>query len=87
MATRTKTRTVHFQRPFTLHGVQGEQAPGDYQIKEDEEQITGISWLAYRRISTLIECRSGGTTSLISIDHNELHSALEKDRLASTPGL
>lgn len=85
MVTRTKTRTVHFEQPFTLQGVQGELPAGDYQVKDDEEQITGISWLAYRRVATVIECTSGGTTSFIPIDPNELHAALDKDRLTSNP--
>lgn len=55
MFTRTKTRTVHFDAPFTLTGLEGVYPPGDYQVQDDEEQITGISWLAYRRVATAIE--------------------------------
>ena len=80
MFTRTQTRIVHFQRPFRLFGLEGTQPPGDYQVQDDEEQITGISWLAYRRIATLIEIVSGPTTSLVPIDHADLEAAMDKDK-------
>ncbi|WP_234643472.1 hypothetical protein [Allorhizobium ampelinum] len=80
MFTRTKTRIVHFKCPFTLPGLEGTQPAGDYQVKDDEEQITGISWLAYRRVATLIEIAKGSTTSLVAIDNLDLDAAIEKDR-------
>ncbi|MCF3638547.1 hypothetical protein LXM94_01010 [Rhizobium sp. TRM95111] len=85
MLTRTKTRTVHFDRPFTLFGLDGVQPPGDYQVQDDEEQLTGISWLAYRRIDTLIEINAGPKKSLVSIDNADLDAAIEKDRTPSMP--
>ncbi|SIQ02833.1 hypothetical protein SAMN05880561_101850 [Rhizobium sp. RU33A] len=81
MFTRTKTRTVHFDAPFTLTGLEGVHPPGDYQVQDDEEQITGISWLAYRRVATAIEVVAGKKTSLIGIDPSELDAALELDRV------
>ncbi|BCH56375.1 hypothetical protein ACQZ61_02390 [Agrobacterium vitis] len=83
MFTRTKTRIVHFECPFTLPGLEGTQPAGDYQVKDDEEQITGISWLAYRRVATLIEIAKGSTTSLVAIDNFDLDAAMEKDRTTS----
>lgn len=83
MFTRTKTRTVHFDAPFTLTGLDGVHPPGDYQVQDDEEQITGISWLAYRRVATVIEVVSGKKTSLVDIDPSELDAALEMDRAQS----
>jgi hypothetical protein len=80
MFTRTKTRTVHFDGPFTLAGLDGTYPAGDYQVQDDEEQITGISWLAYRRISTVIEVVTGKKKSLIDIDPSDLDAALEKDK-------
>ncbi len=81
MFTRTNTRTVHFDAPFTLTGLEGVHPPGDYQVQDDEEQITGISWLAYRRVATAIEVVAGKKTSLIGIDPSELDAALELDRV------
>ncbi|WP_429931953.1 hypothetical protein [Agrobacterium vitis] len=80
MFTRTTSRIVHFECPFTLPGLEGTQPAGDYQVKDDEEQITGISWLAYRRVATLIEIARGSTTSLVAIDNFDLDAAMEKDR-------
>lgn len=83
MFTRTKTRTVHFDAPFTLAGLEGVQPPGDYQVQDDEEQITGISWLAYRRVATMIEVVAGKTMRLVHIDPSELDAALDMDRVLS----
>lgn len=80
MFTRSKTRTVNFQRPFTLSGLGGMQPPGDYQVQDDEEQIPGIAWLAYRRVATLIDIISGPTISRIAIDNADLQAAIDKDR-------
>lgn len=85
MFTRTKTRTVHFDRPFALSGLDGLQPTGDYQVQDDEEQITGISWLAYRRTATLIEITVGQKRSLVTIDSDELDAAIERDKAASAP--
>lgn len=84
MFNRTKTRTVHFEQPFTLTGLQGVQPAGDYQVHDEEEQIEGLSWLAYRRISTEIEITiSPKKYQLVTVDPAELDAAIEKDRTAS----
>jgi hypothetical protein len=80
MFTRTKTRTVHFDAPFTLTGLEGVHPPGDYQVQDDEEQITGISWLAYRRVATTVEVIAGKKKSLVHIDPSDLDAALDMDR-------
>lgn len=86
MFNRTKTRTVHFNQPFTLTGLDGAQPAGDYQVREEEEQIEGLSWLAYRRISTEIEIFVGPKKlQLVTIDHEELAAAIELDRTVSAP--
>lgn len=87
MFTRSKSRTVHFERPFTLAGVEGIQPPGDYQVQDDEEQITGISWLAYRRVATLIAIGAAGVTGRFSINDADLEAALERDRSPPVAGL
>ena len=83
MFTRTKTRTVHFDAPFTLTGLEGVHPPGDYQVQDEEEQITGISWLAYRRVATMIEVVAGKKKSLVQIDPSDLDTALDRDRVLS----
>lgn len=80
MFTRTTSRTVHFDSPFTLPGLTENYPAGDYRVYDDEEQITGISWLAYRRISTTMEVVGSQKTSRIEIDPIDLDAALDKDR-------
>ncbi|MET3613398.1 hypothetical protein ABID16_001727 [Rhizobium aquaticum] len=83
MLTRTTTRYVHFDQPFSLAGVEGIHAAGDYRLLEDEEQIDGLSWIAYRRIATLIEITRGQKTSLITIDPSNLEDALQNDKASA----
>ncbi|MDH4440168.1 MAG: hypothetical protein QE284_07260 [Rhizobium sp.] len=84
MFTRTKTRTIHFDHPFALFGLDGLQPAGDYEVQDDEEQITGISWLAYKRIATVIEIRSGPMTHRITVDGEELEAAMARDQAEAT---
>ena len=43
-----------FLHPFSLAGVEGEQAAGTYAVETVEEPIEGLSFVAYRRLSTTI---------------------------------
>jgi len=86
MLTRTTTRYVHFDQPFSLAGVEGISPAGDYKLIEDEEPIEGLSWLAYRRVATLIEITRGSKTSFMSIDPSNLEDALEQDKASAKPG-
>lgn len=52
MDQRTTRHTLTFAKAFTIEGVEREQPAGAYQIEFDEEQIDGISFLAYRRVAT-----------------------------------
>ncbi|GLS29374.1 hypothetical protein SAMN04488498_13831 [Mesorhizobium albiziae] len=83
MSTRTTHSVVHFSAPFSLTGVDDIQPPGDYAIEEDEEQIDGISWLAYRRVAMFIHLPSvasnSRTTQLIAIDYADLEAAQQQD--------
>jgi len=54
MTMRTTTRTVTFHRPFHLKGVDRLLPPANYRVITDEELIEGLSFPAYRRISTAI---------------------------------
>jgi hypothetical protein len=79
-----RKRTVHFNAPFTLTGLEGVHPPGvTIRCRDDEEQIAGISWLAYRRVATMIEVVAGKKKSLIQIDPSDLDTALDKDRAQS----
>jgi hypothetical protein len=54
MSLRTTSRTLTFARPFSLDGLDEIQPAGSYTIQTDEEPIEGLSFLAYRRVATVI---------------------------------
>jgi hypothetical protein len=51
---RTRRETVAFAHPFTVPGADGTQPAGAYTVETDEEAIEGLSFLAYRRVATVI---------------------------------
>ncbi|MCW5714658.1 MAG: hypothetical protein KIT43_09125 [Bauldia sp.] len=85
MTTRTTSRTVVFNRPFALTGIEGQLPAGTYEINTDEESIDSVSFLAFRRIATLLAVRRNGETQWNSIDPTELDAALFIDARASEP--
>src|SRR4051812_38118632 len=54
MNLRTTSRTITFARPFSLVGLDETQPAGSYTVETDEEPIEGLSFLAYRRVATVI---------------------------------
>jgi hypothetical protein len=84
MTIRTSRKTVTFSKPFTLGGVDEVLPAGAYTVETDEEPLDGISFLAYRRISTVLYVpgRPGDRVlaRMLTIDPNELDAALERDR-------
>lgn len=89
---RTRQKTVMFTRPFFLSGFDQAQPPGTYTIETDEELIPGLSFAAYRTVTTLIllPSRDVGTTvvkQVAAIDAKELGAALERDREATQANL
>lgn len=91
MFNRTKHRTIHFDRPFTLRGVHETIAAGDYEIDDDEELIEGLSWMAYRRVATFIKLpatvENRFRMRLIQIEPDELAHlvALGGAEISNTP--
>jgi hypothetical protein len=84
MTIRTSKKTVTFSRPFVLGGFDEVLPAGAYSVETDEELLEGISFPAYRRISTLIRlhAKSGqpGRSQTLTIDPNELDAALKRDQ-------
>jgi hypothetical protein len=56
---RTTTKIVTFHKPFCLKGVDRLLPPADYRVVTDEELIDGVSFAAYRRLSTVIFVPAG----------------------------
>ena len=81
MTTRTKTHTVTFRRPFALDEIERDLPAGPYLIETEEETLDGVSFLAWRRISTLLIARGAGGTQMWEINADGLDAALERDSL------
>ena len=83
MTVRTTETTVTFEHPFTLKALGGPQPAGVYRIVIDEEEILGLSFLAFRRTATMLQLPAlqtyGSTIEIIRIDRQELDAALEAD--------
>src|SRR5271155_729059 len=81
MTTRTISKTVTFAHPFLLKGIDRILPAGDYRVATDEELIEGLSFPAYRRVSTMIFVPGQNTSSveMVAIDPQELQAAQEQD--------
>ena len=81
MTMRTTNQTVTFRRPFYLKGVDRLLPPADYRVVTDEELIDGLSFSAYRRVSTAIfvPAESGCAVEMVTIDPLDLQAAQEHD--------
>ncbi len=80
---RTTTKTVTFARPFVLAGYGDPLPAGNYVVETDEELLDGVSFVAYRRISTVLHLHarpsSPGRRQVLPIDPAELDAALTRD--------
>ena len=83
MTERITRSTVHFAHPFTLPDVEGEQPPGAYAVETTEMPIDGLSFIAYRRVSTTIILASSqfgpGSRQIVTIDPLDLEAAQKRD--------
>jgi hypothetical protein len=81
MTMRTINKTVTFHRPFCLKGVDRLLPPADYRVMIDEELIEGLSFPAYRRVSTAIfvPAPSGSAVEMVTIDPLDLQAAQDQD--------
>ena len=81
MTTRTTTKAVTFHRPFYLKGVDRLLPPAEYSVVTDEEVLDGLSFAAYRRVSTVIfvPAESGFAVEMVTIDPLDLQAAQEQD--------
>ena len=83
MSSRTTTTTVTFAHPFSLSGLDEPHPAGTYTVQTDEEPIEGLSFLAYRRIATviLLPLRHGGTGSFqaVSVTPESLGAAQARE--------
>jgi hypothetical protein len=74
---------VTFRHPFALKDVVGRQPPGTYQVETVELTIDGLSFVAFRRISTTITLPAvgapGARRQFVEIDPADLAAAQQRD--------
>ena len=82
MTIRTLSKTVFFNKPFLLKGIDRILPAGDYRVVTDEELIEGISFPAHRRIATMIFVTAQhqpGSVEMVNIDPVDLRAAQDRD--------
>jgi hypothetical protein len=89
MTDRSTETTVTFRHVFRLSALDRPQPAGTYTVVTDEEEIPGLSYVAFRRTATLLHLPAVGTSrthaEVVCIDPLELTAALIADRV--TKGL
>ena len=86
MTERVTRTSVKFRHAFYVPGIERQQAAGTYDVVTIEQQIEGLSFIAYRRLSTTIT-HSGTISGMRAeqtsdIDPEDLEDLLAKDREA-----
>lgn len=80
MFERSTETMVTFRRAFQLSALDGAQPAGTYRLVVEEEQILGLSFVAYQRVATSLHIPAvNGAYQVFQIDHVELEAALEAD--------
>jgi hypothetical protein len=83
MATRQTSKSVVFNHPFKLSGVDRILPPGDYRVVTDEEAIEQVSFPVYRRVATMIfvpaETGNASTVEMVTIAPQDLEAAQQLD--------
>ena len=80
---RTTETTITFRRPFTLSALDKAQPSGTYRVVTEEEEIPGLSFVAFRRTATLLHLPALSATSdthqVVSVDPVEWAAIVEAD--------
>lgn len=85
MTTRMVSRQVTFNRPFVLDGFDRVEPAGSYTVETEEESLDEVSFLAWRRVLTLIHIVHGAETAYVRIDPEDLRKALARDEAQPEP--
>ncbi|NBC19867.1 MAG: hypothetical protein GVY06_02275 [Alphaproteobacteria bacterium] len=84
MPNRITKKLVTFRKPFALTSHDEVWPAGDYTIETEEAPLEGLTFVAYRRIETIMVVRPAtgkkGVAQFITIDPLELDAALLDDR-------
>ncbi len=83
MSIRSSEALVTLSHPFRTSGLDAVQPAGTYRVVTDEEEIIGISFLAFRRTATTLHVPaieiSATARQVVAIDPAELDAILEAD--------
>lgn len=83
MNMRTIEASVTFKHPFKLNAFDGAQPAGTYRLVIDEEEIIGLSFLAYQRTATMLHtpalAAGDGKHEVFPTSSIELEAALRVD--------
>ena len=83
MLTRTTETTVTFRRTFSLESLDAAQPAGTYRLVLEEDEIPGLSFPAYRRVTMVLHTpavsSAGGLRQEFPVDAADLEAALERD--------
>jgi hypothetical protein len=75
--------TVTFMRPFSLASFDAVQPAGTYRLVTEEEEITGLSFPAFRRLTTTLHTPAVSVLARLRqafpVDTADLEAALEAD--------
>lgn len=87
MNVRTREAAITFDHPFHLSEAEGVLPAGTYRVAIDEEQILGLSFIAYRRVATMLHTPAlaapQGRSAILSVNAAELDAALLNDQQQS----
>ena len=85
MVTRTTETEITFRWPFELSEINLQLPAGTYRVEFDEEEISGLSFLAYRRSSTQLHVPAvsaiSGTHQVFRIDPAEFEALMDADKI------
>ncbi len=83
MNARTTETTITFKRPFMISPFDRQQPAGTYRVVIDEEEILGLSFVAYQRMATMLHTPAlgvhAGAHEVFNISSAELETAMETD--------
>lgn len=86
MTIRTTEMSVRFQRPFVLEGAERMYPAGVYRVLVDEELIDGLSFTAYRRVSTMMFVPGRGSSiEMMIVNPADLELARQRDVVRARP--
>jgi hypothetical protein len=80
---RSSETAITFRHPFVLTALEAPQPAGTYRLVIEEEEIPGLSFVAFRRTATLLHlpalATTGGTHQVVQVDPVEWAAIVDAD--------